>query len=233
MRLDWSTYDLAAVDWSPLWISVKTALLSTLITFVLGLWAAWKLYRANSRVNSIFDGVFTLPMVLPPTVVGVFLLLLFGKSSWIGQMLQSLGTQVVFSWGATVIAAVVVTFPLMYRTARGAFEQIDDNLLNAARTLGLNEFSVFFRIALPLSWPGVIAGAILALARAMGEFGATLMLAGNIPGRTQTIPVAIYFAVQGGKNELAMLWVAIIVVLSFSMIAVMNHLTRNKGGRRR
>ncbi len=233
MRLDFSTFSLAGVDWSPLWISVKAALLSTLITFLLGLWASWRLYKACPRMNSVFDGIFTLPMILPPTVVGVFLLILFGKNSLIGRALASLGAQVVFSFSATVIAAVVVTFPLMYRTARGAFEQLDQNMLSAARTLGLCESAVFFRIALPLSWPGVIAGTILAFARAMGEFGATLLLAGNIPGRTQTMPIAIYFAVQGGKNELAMLWVGIIVALSFSMIAIMNHLSRRRGGRRR
>lgn len=228
MRFDWSTFDVSKLDWSPLWISCKTAALSTLITFMLGLWAAWRLCKASPRVNSILDGVFTLPMVLPPTVVGVVLLLLFGKNSFFGQLLLSLGTQVVFSWSATVIAAVVVTLPLMYRTARGAFEQLDQNLLSAARTLGLSEISVFFRIALPLSWPGVAAGAVLAFARALGEFGATLMLAGNIAGRTQTMPIAIYFAVQGGKNELVLFWVGIIVILSFTVIAIMNHIAKGK-----
>lgn len=228
MRLDWSTFALESVNWAPLWISVKTSVVSLFFTFILGVWAAWLLNKASARTNSILDGIFTLPMVLPPTVVGVFLLLIFGKNSAFGQLLLSMGTQVVFSWSATVIAAVVVTFPLMYRTCRGAFAQLDQSLIHAARTLGKRESWIFFRVALPLCWPGIAAGAMLSFTRALGEFGATLMLAGNIVGRTQTIPIAIYFAVQGGKNELAMFWVAIIVVISFSVIAIMNHITNGK-----
>ncbi|WP_102411074.1 molybdate ABC transporter permease subunit [Beduinella massiliensis] len=232
MKFDFSTFDFGSVDWSPLLISCKTAVLSTLITFLLGVWAAWWLCGASRRVNGIMDSVFTLPMVLPPTVVGLVLLLIFGKNSAFGRFLAAIGTQVVFSWSATVIAAVVVTFPLMYRTARGAFEQVDPDVVNAARTLGMPEAKVFWRVAMPQAWPGVAAGAVLSFARALGEFGATLMLAGNIAGRTQTIPIAIYFAVQGGKNELALLWMGVIMALSFAVIMVMNALTGGKGGGR-
>ena len=225
MRLDWSGFSLKEVDWSPLWISLKTAAAALAITFVLGVWAAWALTKARPRIGNLMDGLFTLPMVLPPTVVGVFLLILFGRNSPMGRFLLSLGIQVVFSWGATVVAAVTVAFPLMYRTCRGAFAQLDHTLVSAARTLGKGECWIFFRVALPLCWPGIAAGAMLSFARALGEFGATLMLAGNIAGRTQTIPMAIYFAVQGGKNELAMVWVAVILLLSLSVIAGISLMT--------
>lgn len=234
MKFDFSTFDFRAIDWSPLWISCKTASLATVLTFLLGIGAAWWLVRASARVNGIMDSLFTLPMVLPPTVVGLILLLVFGKSSPVGRFLTTLGAQVVFSWAATVIAAVVVTFPLMYRTARGAFAQIDPDVLNAARTLGMKEITVFWRVAMPQAWPGIAAGAVLTFARAIGEFGATLMLAGNIAGRTQTMPIAIYFAVQGGKNELAIIWMVIIMALSFAVIMAMNGITASgKGGGRR
>lgn len=230
MKFDFSTFDWRTVDFSPFFISCKTAALSTVITFLLGVWAAWWLCKASSRTNGIMDSVFTLPMVLPPTVVGLVLLLMFGKNSFFGRMLTNMGTQVVFSWSATVISAVVVTFPLMYRTARGAFAQVDPDVLNAARTLGMRESLVFWRVAMPQAWPGIAAGAVLSFARALGEFGATLMLAGNIAGRTQTMPIAIYFAVQGGKNELALFWMVIIMILSFAVIMAMNALTTGKGG---
>lgn len=231
MRFDFSTFEISSVDWSPLFISCRTALIATVLTFLLGVWAAWRLCGASARVNGILDSVFTLPLVLPPTVVGLILLLIFGKNSPLGRLLTALGTQVVFSFSATVICAVVVTFPLMYRTARGAFAQVDADVLSAARTLGMPEREVFWRVAMPQAWPGVAAGAILAFARALGEFGATLMLAGNIAGRTQTIPIAIYFAVQGGKNELALFWMGIILALSFTVIGVMNVITGRQGRR--
>ena len=229
MRLDWSRFSLAAMDWSPLFISIKTAATALLLVLVLGLWTAWKLSKARPRISGFFDCLFTLPMVLPPTVAGVFLLMTFGKNSPVGRLLLSLGIQVVFSWPATVIAAATAAFPLMYRACRGAFAQLDESLLNAGRTLGKKESWLFFHVALPLCRPGVTAGAMLAFARALGEFGATLMLAGNIPGRTQTIPIAIYFAVQGGKNELAMVWVAVIFFISLTTAAVTSRLCRKKG----
>ncbi len=200
---------------SPLWISVRTVLVATAITFFLGIAAARWLARYEGRWRNMLDGLFILPMVLPPTVVGFGLLYLFGANSPVGQALRHIGVTIVFSWPATVIAAVVMSFPLMYVTARGAFEQVEPNIEKAARTLGASEWRVFWTVTLPLAWPGVAAATVLALARAMGEFGATLMLAGNIPGRTATIPVAIYFAIQAGDNTQALILVAIVLVFSF------------------
>lgn len=209
---------------SPLFISFKVALPATFFTFFLGILAAAKVVKLK-RFRGILDGFFTLPMVLPPTVVGFFLLLLFGKNSFLGQFLFQIGWSVVFTWQGAVIAASVVSFPLMYRTARGAFEQMDQTLIYAARTLGFSETKIFWKIILPSCWPGVAAGSILAFARALGEFGATTMLAGNIPGKTQTMSLAIYSAVQGNNRERAYYWVAIIMAISFLTILLMNYLT--------
>lgn len=173
-------------------------------------------------MRALADGLLTLPMVLPPTVLGFFLLLIFGRNSPIGQVLRSIGLRVVFSWGATVISAAVVSLPLLYRTVRSSFEQIDPLVIAAGRTLGLSEWTIFWRIMLPMSWPGIAAGSILGFARALGEFGATLMLAGNIPGRTQTIPVAIFFAAESGRMDAALVWVLIITGISFMVILPVN-----------
>lgn len=210
------------MDMSPLIISLKTASLATVITFFLGLYAA-RCVMEVKRFRGLIDGIFTLPMVLPPTVVGFFLLLLCGKNSFFGQLLLQFDITIVFSWPATVIASTVVAFPMMYRTTLGAFEQVDKNLLYAGRTLGMSERQIFWRLLLPLSWPGVVAGAILAFARALGEFGATIMLAGNIPGRTQTMATAIYSAVQAGNRALAFRWAIIIITISFVIIMGMNY----------
>lgn len=222
------------MDLSPLFISIKTALLATTITFFLGLYAA-RYIRGRQQWQGLLDGVLTLPLVLPPTVVGFFLLLLLGKNSYIGQLLQQVDIQVVFSWEATVIAATVVAFPLMYRTTRGAFEQVDKNYVYAARTLGMSEEGIFWKIIIPLSWPGIAAGAILAFARALGEFGATIMLAGNIPGKTQTMSTAIYSAVQSGDRDTAFIWAFVIILLSLVIMILMNYWTnrqKNLVGRR-
>jgi molybdate transport system permease protein len=210
-------------DLSPLWISLKTSIAATAITFAAGLGAARLMCGWKGRARGLVDGILTLPLVLPPTVVGFFLLLLFGRQSPVGQALERAGMRVVFSWPATVIAASVVAFPLMYRTALGAFEQVNPNLLGAARTLGAGEWRTFRAVLVPLAWPGIIAGTVLAFARALGEFGATLMLAGNIPGRTQTMPVAIFFAAEGGDLRGAVLWVAYIAGLSLASIAALNY----------
>ena len=210
------------MDLSPLVISIKTASLATAVTFFLGLAAArWVMTIKHWR--GLIDGIFTLPMVLPPTVVGFFLLILCGKNGPLGQFLLQFDLSIVFSWPATVIASTVVAFPMMYRTTLGAFEQIDENLLYAGRTLGMTEWRIFWRILLPAAWPGVAAGTILAFARALGEFGATIMLAGNIPGRTQTMATAIYSAVQAGDRTLAFRWAVVIMVISFGVIMLMNH----------
>lgn len=211
------TFDIA-----PLWISLKTATLSTLITFVLGIAVSWWMTSGQRKGKGLIDGLLILPMVLPPTVVGFLLLLIFGKNSPVGRLLMELGATVIFSWPATVIAATVVAFPLMYKTSRAAFEQVNQDFMDAARTLGASEWKVFFRVMLPLSWPGILAGTILSFARALGEFGATLMLAGSIPGKTQTIPVAIFFAVEGGNMGQAFIWVAVIAVVSFAAVLALN-----------
>lgn len=217
-----------AFDWTPLWISVKTALVATFFAFFLGTGAAHWVASYNGRMKGIIDGIFNLPLVLPPTVVGFFLLLLFGKHGPLGQLLLKFQTTIIFSWYATVIAATTVAFPLMYKTARGAFEQVDSNMLNAARTLGASEWRIFLRVTLPMAWPGIVAGSILAFARALGEFGATLMIAGNIPGKTQTMPIAIFFAAEGGDMDKALAWVMIIVVLSLLIIFLMNYWLENQ-----
>jgi molybdate transport system permease protein len=210
-------------DLSPLWISLKTSAGASVLAFGLGIAAARAMSRYHGRLRGLVDGIFLLPLVLPPTVVGFFLLLLFGRGSTIGHLLERIGLMIAFSWPATVITATVVAFPLMYRTTLGAFEQVNPNLLDAARTLGAGEWRVFRRVLLPLAWPGVLAGAVLAFARALGEFGATLMLAGNIPGRTQTMPIAIFFAAEDGDMRHALAWVLLIVGISLASIALMNY----------
>lgn len=209
------------LDLTPIWISLKTASVATVITFFIGVIAArWVLtYRGIGK--GLIDGIFTSPLVLPPTVVGFLLLLLLGKNGPFGRILQQLNIDIIFTWYATVIAATVVAFPLMYKTALGAFKQIDPNLIACARTLGASEWRVFWQILLPLAKPGLISGVLLAFARALGEFGATLMLAGSIPGKTQTIPIAIFFAAEGGAMDQALVWVLLILTISLSvMIAV-------------
>ena len=209
------------MDFSPFWISIKVAACATAITFAAGL-AAARLVMLMKRGKGIVDGLFSLPMVLPPTVVGFFLLMIFGTNGMLGGLLASIGMSVVFTWQGAVIAAAAVSFPIMYRTARGALEQVDENLINAGRTLGMSESRIFFKILLPMSRPGIAAAAILSFARALGEFGATMMLAGNIPGRTQTMSIAIYTAMQGGNREKAYVWVAVIMAMSFGVMILMN-----------
>lgn len=211
------------MDFSPLWISLKTAFLATIITSIIGIFISYKMANYKGRGRGLIDGVFTLPLILPPTVIGFFLLLICGKNGFVGKIFMSFNKNIIFSWSATVIAATVVAFPMMYRTCRSTFEQIDKNMISAARTLGLSETKIFFKIAIPLAWPGIIGGLVLSFARALGEFGATLMIAGNIPGKTQTMPVAIFFAVEGGDMNKAMLWVLIIVAISFIMIFLLNY----------
>ncbi len=209
---------------TPIWISIKTALLATIITFFLGIYAAIFVIRLK-RYRGFWDGFFTLPMVLPPTVVGFFLLLLLGKNSFVGKLFALFDYNFIFSWEATVVSAVVVSFPLMYRTARGAFEQLDQNIISAARTLGISEWRIFWHVILPNCFYGIIAGVVLSFTRAVGEFGATIMVAGNIPGKTQTISTAIYAAVQAGDYDLAYKWVGVVVFVSFTVILMLNSWT--------
>ncbi|MGB7753464.1 MAG: molybdate ABC transporter permease subunit [Candidatus Acidiferrales bacterium] len=213
-------------------ISLATSLVATAVTLVAGLAAAaWRQNRAGAGA-ALIDGIFILPLVLPPTVVGFLLLLLFGHNGPLGKLLLQFGASVVFSWPATVIAATVVAFPLMYITARAALEQVDPHLLQAARTLGASEARIFREVALPLAWPGVLAGTILSFARALGEFGATLMLAGNIPGKTETIPIAIYFAVEADEIQRAMAWCAVDVGISIILLGGLYYWTHAQRLRR-
>jgi len=196
------------VDLFPLWLSLRVAVTATLLTLALGLPLAWLLARVRFWGREVLSAVVTLPIVLPPTVLGYYLLLLLGKQGPIGHFLEAnLGVTLVFTWYAAVVASAVVSMPLLVRAAQAAFEAIDPDLENAARTLGRSEMEIFVTITVPLAWQGILAGTVLAFARALGEFGATLMVAGNIPGSTQTMPVAIYDAVQAGNLDLANLLV--------------------------
>ena len=212
----------STLDWSPLWVSLRTTGVAIIVIFILGLLAAWLTLRVSNKVKGVLDTVFTIPMVLPPTVCGFLLLLLFGNSTDIGRFFISMGIDLVFTWPAAVIACIVVGFPMMYRTVRGAFENIDANMLDAARTLGWGESKIFIHIMLPLAWPSIAAGTVLAFARAMGEFGCTLFFAGNYAGITQTIPLAIYFDWMGGKTDAAIFWVIVVILVSFLVILFIN-----------
>ena len=208
---------------SPLIISLEVAGLATVITFFVGIALAYGVLQIRSRLaGTIADAVITLPLVLPPTVVGFFLLLFFGKRSTIGSFLLAIDLPLVFTWRAAVIAAVIVSLPLMYRTARGAFEAIDRIMIHAAQTLSVSNWRIFWRIILPNARHGILAGLVLSFARALGEFGATIMFAGNIPGRTQTMSTAIYAAVQANDYDLAFRWAIIISLFSLFFIGAMN-----------
>jgi molybdate transport system permease protein len=210
-------------DLSPLWISLKTAVVATVLAAVLGIAIARWMMSYRGKARGWIDGILTLPLVLPPTVIGFLLLLLIGKNGPVGQLLDRLGITLIFTWAATVIAATVVAFPLVYRTVLSAFEQVDLTLLSSARTLGASEWRIFWQILLPLAWPGILAGIILAFARALGEFGATLMVGGSIPGVTQTIPIAIFFAAEAGRFDIALIWVLCMVGISLFVIAGINY----------
>lgn len=203
---------------SPLFLSLRVASVAIIIVFISGVFLAHFLARREFVGKNVIEAFFLLPLVLPPTVVGFGLLLLVGKNGFIGQILLKLDIQIIFTWVAAVIASVVVSFPLMYQSASAAFKTIDGRLEKAARTMGASEWRLFWTVTFPLAWPGLLAGLVLSFARALGEFGATLMLAGYIPGKTDTIPVAIFFAVESGNMEKAAFWVIIIVLVGFSTI---------------
>ena len=215
-----------SLDWSPLWISLKTGVVATIISFFLGLWAARKVIKKDYRMKSVLDGILTLPMVLPPTVAGFFLLLIFSRRRPFGIFLdETFDIQVVHTWLGCIIAATVIAFPLMYRNARAAFEQIDANLVFAGRTLGMSETSIFWRIVVPTAGPGIASGTILTFARAMGEYGATSMLAGNIPGKTGTVSQRIAMVIQDGDYATAGFWVIIVLIIAFFAIFLINMIT--------
>ncbi len=214
---------LSKLDWSPLFISLKTGIVATFFSFFLGIFAARKVVKASPRVKAVVDGFLTLPMVLPPTVAGFFLLLLFSKRRPLGMFLyHELGIKVVQSWLGCIIAATVIAFPLMYRNARAAFEQIDANLVYAGRTLGMSDLRIFWTIVMPTAGPGIASGTILTFARALGEFGATSMLAGNIPGKTATISQRIAMVIQDGDYLTAGIWTLIVIAIAFVFIFLMN-----------
>ncbi|EST56221.1 molybdate ABC transporter ATP-binding protein [Brevibacillus panacihumi W25] len=212
---------------TPLLLSLQVAALSTSIVFVIGITLARFMTRRHFFGKHVLESFFLLPLVLPPTVVGFGLLLLFGKNGFLGKLLdQWFGITVVFTLTGAVTASIVVSFPLMYQSAVAAFTSVDRRLEDAARTMGASEWRLFWTVVFPLAWPGLLAGFVLSFARGLGEFGATLMLAGYLPGRTDTIPVAIYFAVESGQMEKAMFWVIIIVALGMSTTLWLNWWSR-------
>lgn len=218
------------MDFSPLIISLKAGIISTIINFILGIYIAYFVSRIN-RFKGVLDGILTLPLVLPPTVVGFFLLIIFGKNSIVGRFFLLFDKSLIFTGAATILSATVVSFPLMYRTARGAFEEFDKETIYVARTLGLSEHEIFRKIIVPNTFSSIMAGTILTFARALGEFGATIMIAGNIPGKTQTMSLAVYSAVQAGNRPLAYKWVLLMSIISFIVILLMNVFeSKNKGG---
>ena len=217
---------LKELDWSPLYISLKTGVVATIFSFFLGIFAARKVLKAGPKFKAVADGILTLPMVLPPTVAGFFLLLLFSRRRPLGIFLfETFDIKIVQTWTGCIIAATVIAFPLMYRNARAAFEQIDVNLIYAARTLGMSEIQIFWKVAVPSAGPGIMSGTILTFARAMGEYGATSMLAGNIPGKTGTISQRIAMVIQDGNYLTAGVWVVIIMLIAFGIIFLMNLLS--------
>ena len=204
-------------------MSIKTGIVATIFSFFLGLFAARRVIKAGPKVKAIADGILTLPMVLPPTAAGFFLLLLFSRRRPFGILLyEQFGIKVVQTWAGCIIAATVIAFPLMYRNARAAFEQIDVNLIHAARTLGMPEYKIFWKVAVPSAGPGLVAGTILTFARALGEYGATSMLAGNIPGKTATISQRIAMVIQDGDYQTAGVWVGIVILIAFGIVVLMN-----------
>ena len=220
---------LKNLDWSPLFISIKTGIVATIFSFFLGIYAARKVVKTTPGKKAIIDGILTLPMVLPPTVAGFFLLLIFSRRRPFGIFLfENFGIKVVQTWLGCIIAATVISFPLMYRNARAAMEQIAVNLIYAGRTLGMSDTEIFWKVVIPTAGPGIASGTILTFARALGEYGATSMLAGNIPGKTGTISQKIAMVIQDGDYMTAGVWVAIVMVIAFLVIFLMNLISGKK-----
>ncbi len=214
---------LQEVNWSPLWISLKTGVVATIIAFFLGIFCARRAMKLKPAARGLLDGILTMPLVLPPTVAGFFLLLLFSLKRPFGSFLmENFDIKIVQTWKGCVIAAAVIAFPLMYRNARAAFEQVDVSLIEAGRTLGMSEWSIFRRVVIPVAAPGIASGTVLAFARAIGEYGATSMLAGNILGKTRTVSVAIASETAAGNYGTAGFWVVVIVAISFVVVAAIN-----------
>lgn len=220
---------MAQVNWFPLLLSIRVALLATLLVLVLGVVCGWVLAKRNFFGREFLDALVTLPLVLPPTVLGYYLLILLGRNSFIGRAIESMtGHSLVFTWQGAVIAAAVGALPLVVKTSRAALAAVDQDVENAARTLGHTEWGVFWRITLPMAGRGIIAAAILAFARSLGDFGATLMVAGNIPGRTQTAALAIYDATQAGRDNDALVLVLILSLAALLLMYITNKLVNRE-----
>ncbi len=221
------------LDWFPLWLSLRVAAISTAIALAIGLWLAWILANRTFRGKEVLDAAITLPLVLPPTVLGYYLLVLLGRASPIGHLYEWLfGGPLVFTWQAAVVASLIHSTPLLVKSARAAFESVDRSYERAARTLGATELRLFWRVTLPLVRRAILAAAALAFARSLGDFGVTLMIAGNIPGRTQTVSVAIYDAVEGGNGAAARVMVLIVSAIALAILILANRLTSNPFGPR-
>jgi molybdate transport system permease protein len=219
---------------SPILLSLKVAVIATAVTFLVGLGLARLFSTRRVPLRRLWEALLLLPLVFPPTLTGYLLLVLFGKRGLLGGALDQVGLSVVFTWAAAVIASFVVSLPLMYQNCKAALRGVEPQYAQAARTLGVPEGRIFLRITLPIAAPGILAGTALSLARALGEFGATLMVAGNIPGRTQTIPLALYSAVEGGRNAEANILLGVTVAISFCLVAVVGWAERRvffPGGR--
>jgi len=221
------------IDWFPLWLSLRVATISTAVALVVGLWLAWLLANRQFRGKEILDAAITLPLVLPPTVLGYYLLVLLGRASPVGKLYEWVfGGPLVFSWQAAVVAALFHSTPLLVKSARAAFESVDRSFERAARNLGASELRLFWRVTLPLARRSILAAAALAFARSLGDFGVTLMIAGNIPGRTQTVAIAIYDAVEAGNGATARVLVVIVSVVALIILSIANRLTTNPFGPR-
>ncbi len=218
-------------EWQPVILSIKVALMSLVIVAILGISLAYLMRHRDFSGKALLEALFIMPLVLPPVVTGFLLLLLIGKQGPVGQLLTNIfHTQIIFTPYAAIIAGAVVAFPLMYQSAKAAFQGVDANLEDAARTLGASEWRVFWTVTIPLAWSGMVAGLVLSFSRALGEFGATIMVAGNIPGKTQTLPLAIYFAAESNDLTQAGFYVLIISVITFSAIYGLNTWTRSRSG---
>ncbi len=219
------------IEWQPIVLSLKVASISLCFVFLLGVAAAYVMRSFEFPGKAALEALFTLPLVLPPVVTGFLLLLLIGKQGPVGRFLsEQLQIQIIFTPYAAILAGTVVAFPLMYQSTKAAFQGIDRSLEDAARTLGASEWRVFFTVTLPLAWHGLVAGLVLSFARALGEFGATIMVAGNIPGKTQTLPLAIYFAAESNDLTLAGIYVLIISLITFSLIFWLNLWAKSRNG---
>jgi len=222
-----------AIDWFPLWLSLRVAAISTALALAVGLWLAWTLANRSFRGKEVLDAAVTLPLVLPPTVLGYYLLVLLSRNSPLGHAYESLfGGPLVFTWQAAVVASLFHSTPLLVKSARAAFESVDRSYERAARNLGASELRLFWRVTLPLARRSILAAGALAFARSLGDFGVTLMIAGDIPGRTQVVSVAIYDAVEGGQGTVARVLVLIISALALAILTLANRLTSNPFGPR-